>query len=189
METSLGIIAGCIVTLRPLLRSFRRKRNTWTSESSTKRSRRRRTTLPTTSESEWTRTQQLREIKDDYTRPHSQEVVRDDIYGAFPLQEYVDLNRTTETPMPRRYDLRRSETPFDRIRDYTVSPAGSTLWIPGSGGVRVKTSIEIKRESGSQIQTGRGTPPDTFTSQGGEQVVTIHGPSAYHRRFANSKSC
>ncbi|KAK4457899.1 hypothetical protein QBC42DRAFT_316648 [Cladorrhinum samala] len=187
METSLGIIAGCIVTLRPLLRGFGRKRHTWTSESSTGRSSERSTTLSTASESERTRTQQLRGIKDDYTSRQPQAVVRDDIYGTFPQQEQANLIRATDTPMARRYDLRRSETPLDRIRDCTVSPAGSTLWTPESGGVRVKTSIEIKRESGSQAQTGRGTPLDAFTSHGGEQTVTIHGPSAYHRRFANPK--
>ncbi|KAK4162529.1 hypothetical protein QBC43DRAFT_336318 [Cladorrhinum sp. PSN259] len=209
METSLGIIAGCAATLRPLMRGFGPKRGPGrrggpSSPHKSNEARRRnndngggRAPAPPATES--VQAHQLQEVKDDYTPPEpipeERAVVRDDMYGAISPELYTDLDRATQqTSLFRRYDRRRSETPVSRLGDRAMSPASSTIFTPTSEGVRVKTSIEIRRESGSHLQStlnaeGRAMPLGSFVLQGGEQVVTIKGPTTYHNRFAHSRSC
>ncbi|KAK3996467.1 hypothetical protein QBC44DRAFT_365592 [Cladorrhinum sp. PSN332] len=208
METSLGIIAGCAVTLRPLMRGFGPKRSPWrrhaASSNRSNETRRRRGNggggggAPLAVAS--IQVQQLHEMKDDYNNhnnnrpPEPAAVARDEMYEALPPEPYTDLDRAAQqTPLPRRYDLRRSETPVSRLWDRAMSPASSAhMFTPLSEVVRIKTSIEIRRESGPQSQStnneGRDTPLGSFALQGGEQVVTIKGPTSYHSRFAHSRS-
>ncbi|KAK4232217.1 integral membrane protein [Podospora fimiseda] len=206
METSLGIIAGCAVTLRPLMRGFGPKRSPWRrgadaaspNESNEARRRRREggggrpPQAPVS-----VQTRQLQEVKDECgitIPPQHTTAPRDEIYGAFPPDQYVDVDRAAQpTLMARRYEFRGSETSVGRLWDRAISPASSShMFTPMSEVVRVKTSIEIKRESGSRFLSpnheGRAPPLDSFALQGGKGIVTIKGPTTYHSRLAHSRS-
>ncbi|KAK0666246.1 hypothetical protein QBC41DRAFT_256596 [Cercophora samala] len=211
METSLGIIAGCAATLRPLMRGFGPRRTPWRQGSrhnnSTSRSQSKKDGASgaagcglrnQTNMNPLVQSQNLREIKDDYPLPY-QPISPDDIYSPVHLPHDTQIRETDSPdfelamqmpdpdpyPMPSNYYDHRYSHHYEsrgpgRLWDEKRTPSASSMYSPISGGVRIKTSIEITRET--QSPEGRETPQDSlnFPMQG-EQVVTINGPKGPHR--------
>ncbi|KAK4197756.1 hypothetical protein QBC40DRAFT_267349 [Triangularia verruculosa] len=217
METSLGIIAGCAATLRPLMRGFGPRRTPWrqgskySNTASRSRSKKSRPPPPPpgaapnqANTNPLVQSQNLREVKDDYPLPY-QPISPDDIYSPVNLPndtqirepDSPDFELAMQMPDPDPYPMPSNRTRYlnhydhrnshyyesrtaGRLWDKKRTPSSNSIYSCISGGVRIKTSIEITRET--QSPEGRETPQDSlnFPLQGG-QVVTINGPSGPRR--------
>lgn len=212
MESSLGIIASCAATLRPLMCGFGPRRTPWRQGShhnkpmSRSRSKKDRASSAANSTPQnrariitLVQSQNLRETKDDYPLPY-QSISLNDIYSPVHLPHDAQIRETDSpdfelamqmpdpdpNPMrysnhhehgyPHHYESRGPGRLWDRKR--TIS--ATSMYSPMSGGVRIKTSIEITRETHSP--EGRETPQDSLNFPiYGEQVVTINGPKGPRR--------
>ncbi|KAK4188358.1 hypothetical protein QBC35DRAFT_206285 [Podospora australis] len=167
METSLGIIAGCAATMRPMMRGFGPNKDSWQVASSfTKSNEARR--------AECEQSQHLREIKDDFPLPYPPSSPADIDGGTIiPQETDSDISIALHRPEPTHPGLGCSSS-ASKVWGWRRTPSSGSTFLLHSGGVKIKTSIEITRQT--QSETGRGTPTVSFPLRGGQQVVRINGP-------------
>lgn len=155
MEVSLGIIAGCIATLRPLIR--RRKA---------------RHQQEMVANSNSTRDVESRVTRDGYTLPNSP--ASEDLFPGVPTVIRPSSGMTRRAPEAFESDylarLSRSRAWVKRRSAINSRPISPCTQPPE---VYVRTNIEVTREV--PMGTGRGPPSAFLRLSGGENVVSIYG--------------